>query len=212
MSSYFDAIKPGDEDSQLNNQLNSQLDSQLIVARGPPRSAPPSISTVLQLFSDLAAVRQNAFALNASEITWTADDYAFYWSFVNNIWVHNHTDNFIKKNIQKSYWYCRLWKNDADIKTEGKGKRAKRMRLTDSCPMKLAIIKQFDEASNLLKVFLKLHVNKKLNNSVEQRQHNHTLKFLDDVKINSAIRFVAEQEVVKEYTSAVVNKNMQNIK
>ena len=85
------------------------------------------------------------------------------------------------------------------------------MRLTDSCPMKLAIIKQFDEASNLLKVFLKLHVNKKLNNSVEQRQHNHTLEFLDDVKINSAIRFVAGQEMAKGYTPAVVNKNMHDV-
>ena len=86
------------------------------------------------------------------------------------------------------------------------------MRLIDSCPMKLIIIKQFDEASNLLKIFLKLHVNKKLNNSMKQRQHNHTLKFLDDVKINSAIRFVAEQKMAKKYTLAVVNKNMQGIK
>ena len=86
------------------------------------------------------------------------------------------------------------------------------MRLTDLCPMKLTIIKQFDKASNLLKIFLKMHVNKKLNNSMEQRQHNHTLEFLDDVKINSAIKFVAEQKVTKKYISIVVNKNMQDIK
>lgn len=78
MSSYFDSTKPEDDDSQLNSQLDShldsQLDSQLTVARGPPRSAPPSISTVLKLSADLPAVRQHAFALNAS-LVWTANDY-----------------------------------------------------------------------------------------------------------------------------------------
>lgn len=126
--------------------------------------------------------------------------------------MHNHTERLTKKNIQKSYYYCRLWRNDADIKTKGKGRRAKRMRLTDPCAMKLAIIKQFDEANNLMSVSLGLHVNKKLNDSVDQRQHNHSLEFLDDVKINSAIKLVTRQEVAKEYAAAVVNKNMQSIK
>ena len=212
MSSYFDATKSGDGDSQLTEQLDSQLDSQLTVAKGPPRSAPPPPSMVMQLPPDLAAMRQLVFALNASPIIWTADDYATYWPFVDNIWVHNHTERLTKKNTQKSYYYCRLWKNDADIKTEGKGRRAKRMRLTDPCVMKLAIIKQFDEASNLVSVSLGLHLNKKLDDSMDQRQHNHSLEFLDDVKINSAIMLVAGQEVAKGYAPAVVNKNMQGIK
>ena len=65
MFSYYDAIKPECDDSQLDSQLNSQLDSQLTVARGISSSAPPSISTVLKLPFDLPSVRQLAFALNA---------------------------------------------------------------------------------------------------------------------------------------------------
>ena len=65
MSSYLDATKPEYDDSQLSSQLDSQIDSQLTVARGPLRSAPPPISTVLNLSADLAAIRQHAFALNA---------------------------------------------------------------------------------------------------------------------------------------------------
>ena len=77
MSSYLDAIKPGCDDSQLNNQLDSQLDSQLTVARGPSRSAPPQNSTVLKLPPNLTSIRHQAFALNA-QIIWTAADYALY--------------------------------------------------------------------------------------------------------------------------------------
>ena len=124
--------------------------------------------------------------------------------------MHNHTERLTKKLSQKSYWYCRLWKDDADIKTKGKGRRAKRMRFTDPCPMKLAMIKQFDEANNLLSVILSLHLSKK--SDVDQSQHNHTLEFLDDVKINSAIKLAAGQEVARGYAPAVVNKNMQGIK
>ena len=86
------------------------------------------------------------------------------------------------------------------------------MRFTDPCPMKLTMIKQFDEANNLLRVTLSLHLSKKSDDAVDQRQHNHTLKYLDDVKINSAIKFAADQEVARGYAPAVVNKNMQGIK
>ena len=68
------------------------------------------------------------------------------------------------------------------------------MRLIDSCVMKLIIIKQFNETSNLMNVFLKLHINKKLNESMNQRQHNHSLKFFDDVKINSVIKLIAKKK------------------
>ena len=61
------------------------------------------------------------------------------------------------------------------------------MRLIDLCVMKLIIIKQFDETNNLINVFLKLHINKKLNKSMNQRQHNHSLKFFDDVKIRLSV-------------------------
>lgn len=95
MSSYFDAIKPeSDIDSQLTG-IDS-LDSQLTVAKGLQRSAPPEISTVLFLPPHLPRIRQLAFALN-EQLTWTADDYAAYWPFLDNIWMHNHTERVTKK-------------------------------------------------------------------------------------------------------------------
>lgn len=216
MSSYFDATKPGfddsQSDSQLNSQLDSQLDSQLIIVKGSVRFAPsPIFFIVLNNPSDLMPMRQHAFALHTS-ITWSAADYASYWPYVDNVWVHNHTERMTKKKTQKSYWYCRLWKNDADIKSEGHGRRAKRMRLTDPCPMKLALIKRFDEAiDDLISVELNCHVNKKFDSEI-QRQHNHTLEFLDNIKINSVIKFSAEKEIAKGYTPAAVNRNMQGVR
>ena len=65
---YFDVIKSENDDSQLNSQLNNQLNNQFIVVRGFFRSALFSLFTVMQLLFDLAAVRQLAFALNASSI------------------------------------------------------------------------------------------------------------------------------------------------
>ena len=65
MFSYLDATKPEYDDSQLFSQLDSQIDSQLTVARGFFRFASFSISIVLNLPADLAAIRQHAFALNA---------------------------------------------------------------------------------------------------------------------------------------------------
>ena len=206
MSSYFDTTKP---ESQLTEADDSQdVDSQLTVAKGPSRSAPPAISTVLSLPPGLFSLRQQAFHLNA-QLVWTAEEFDQYWPFVDNIWVHNHTEPMTKKKTRKFYWYCRLWKNDADKKTEGQGRRAKRMRITPPCPMKLAMIKHFDESDNLLTVTLNCHVSKK-NDAVNE--HNHTLEYLDTIKINSAIKLSAGQEVAKGYTPAVVNRNMQGVK
>ena len=65
---YFDVIKFENDDSQLNNQLNNQLNSQFIVVRNSFRFVLFSLFTVMQLFFDLTAVRQFAFALNSSSI------------------------------------------------------------------------------------------------------------------------------------------------
>ena len=132
---------------------------------------------------------------------------------MDNIWVHNHTERIIKKRTRKSYWFCRLWKQDADIKTEGSGRRAKQMRLTNACLMKLAMIKQFNETNEgLLTVTLIRHINKKLDESINQLQHNHILEVVDSIKINFAIRLTADKEVAKEYTSGAVNRNMQGVR
>ena len=44
--------------------------------------------------------------------------------------------------------------NDVEKKSEGHGIRAKRLRITSSCSKKLAMLKKFDDADNLLTVRL----------------------------------------------------------
>ena len=69
--------------------------------------------------------------------------------------------------------------------------------------MKLIIIKQFDDINNLLTINVKLYVDK---------FHNHTLKFLNNIKINFVVKFATENEMIKEYVFAIINKNMQEMK
>lgn len=81
------------------------------------------------------------------------------------------------------------------------------MRVTEPCDMKLAMIKQFDEAENLKTITLKCHEDKKL-----CRFHNHTLEFMDTIKLNSAVKLAAGQEIAKGYAPSVVNRNLQGVK
>lgn len=95
MSFYLNAA----DDSQLRD--NSQLtaldeDSQLTVAKGLKCSPPVSSSTLLAPPAGIALIRQQVFELHAS-MTWTTDEYALYWPFVDNIWAYNHTGFLTKK-------------------------------------------------------------------------------------------------------------------
>ena len=54
------------------------------VARGLASSAPLPLSTLLSLPLNLLLIRQQAFQLHA-ELIWTADEYAQFWPFVDNI-------------------------------------------------------------------------------------------------------------------------------
>lgn len=81
------------------------------------------------------------------------------------------------------------------------------MRVTALCQMKLVIMKQFDKSRNLLTVTLNCHTDKN-----QCRFHNHTLEYLDSIKINSAIKGTAGKEVAKGHASFAVNRNMQEVK
>lgn len=86
------------------------------------------------------------------------------------------------------------------------------MRFTEFCFMKLAMIKRFDETTDsLVSVKLSCHINKKLDSSINQRQHNHTLEFSDGIKINSVLKTTADQKIAKGYISTAMNRNMQKI-
>ena len=78
--------------------------------------------------------------------------------------------------------------------------------------MKMAMIKTFDEADELLTVTLNCHVTKKLDDSIDQRHHNHHLEFLNGIKTNSALKFTAGKEIAKGYAPAAVNRNMQEVR
>ena len=117
MSFYPNTTKP-DEDTINHQDVDSQgtdsqdvdsqdidtqsVDSQFTVAKGPVASPPISTSTLLQLPPDLSLIRQQLFRLD-TQVTWTADELAQYWPYVDNIWVHNCTRPMTKKKIQKSY-------------------------------------------------------------------------------------------------------------
>lgn len=166
----------------------------------------------MQLPPGLLLIRQQIFKLDAL-VTWTADEFAQYWPYVDNIWVHNCTRPTTKNETQKSYWWCQLWKDDAEKKTKSQGTWAKRMRISSPCSRKLLMIKQFNEDGNLFTVTLNSHLDKKSTMSDEDsHQHSHTLEYLDNIKVNSAFKLTAGREVAKGYAPAIVNRNMQGIK
>ena len=84
-------------DNQLDSQLNNQLNNQFIVVKNLFCFVSSTIFVVLKLFPNLKFNCQLAFVLNDAENTWTVDEYTAFWFFVNNIWMHNHTDHVIKK-------------------------------------------------------------------------------------------------------------------
>ena len=73
-------------------------------------------------------------------------------------------------------------------------------------------VKQFDETKNLMTMTFNCLINKKLDFEIDQRHHNHFLEFLNDIKINFALKFTAGEKMAKGYTSKTVNKNMQKMK
>ena len=86
------------------------------------------------------------------------------------------------------------------------------MRVTAPCSRKLIMTKQFDEDGNLCTVTLNGHIDKKSATSDENsHQHNHTLEYLDNIKVNSALKLTAGKKVAKSYTPAIVNQNMQRV-
>ena len=98
-------------------------------------------STLLCIPSDLVAVREKAFYLR-EPVVWSGQQFEDYWRFMDNFWVHNKTTFITTTGQQTSYYYCRLWKDPAE-KSEGQGHRTKKIKMVESCSMKLKMIKQF---------------------------------------------------------------------
>ena len=86
------------------------------------------------------------------------------------------------------------------------------MRRAEPCGMKLKMIKQFlsTDKDTLTSVSLSLHQEKKDENQCFQ--HNHTLEYMDHIKLNSHIRATAAAEIKHGYTASSVKKLLTSIK
>ena len=125
---------------------------------------------------------------------------------MDNFWVHNQTMSITKSGQQTSYYYCRLWRDPAE-KTKGHGHRTKKIRTVEACSMKLKMIKQFFD--ELVGVVLSRHQGRGKESCLE---HNHQFDYIDVIKINSAVKFTAANEVSKGYAPCDVNRNLQEVK
>ena len=72
----------------------------------------------------------------------------------------------------------------------------------------MVMAKEFNVEIKLQKVTILLHIDKKSPCS----SHNLIFNFSDSIKLNSAVRSAAGQEVAKSYTPAAVNRNLQGVK
>ena len=185
--------------------------------RSTPRSKPLNkkredelTSTIFNLPSDLPAIRSAVFSLHAGQrvVIWTAAEWKQIWPFVDNIWVRNMERKMTKKFTQVSYWYCRLYRGALD--TKGTGQRAKKMRTSPPCGMKLKMMKRFNpnDTNQLESVTLLLHTEEKDPWSI----HNHSLDFADTVKINSYIMDAAGQQVALGYEPAHIHRVLIGVK
>lgn len=194
----------------MDQNLNPQFlieDSKYEIAKGPSKDLPLLSSTVFDLPPMLHSIRNQVFLLN-TDITWTAKEFEDYWPYLDNVWVNNQTRPMTQKNVQRSYWYCRLWRNEKERKSEGAEVCAKRMRTTPSYEMKMVMAKEFDAEIKLQKVTISLHTDEKSPCS----SHNHTFDYSDSIKLKSAVWLAVGQELAKDYTLAAVNRNLQRVK
>ena len=73
-----------------------------------------------------------------------------------------------------------------------------------SCAMKLKMCKQWID-DQLHSVTLILHQDK-----ISCQEHNHTAEYVDVIKLNSAVKTIAGDEVFKGYASASVNRLLKD--
>lgn len=151
----------------------------------------------MALSPNIQTVRQAVFDMTEA-IRWTAEEFALLWPFVDNFWVCNKPNNFvIKSGTQLSYWWCRLYKGV--IESEAHGHRNKNLRTCEPCGIKLKMVKHYSpsDVSILMSIVLSLHEDK-----AHCKTHNHTLDFMDVIKINSFVMGIAEKQMAQEYEIA----------
>ena len=198
-SPYLDACKPEPDDD--DKQSTFSLDSEAIVAMGPAAAAPlKTLSTLIRMPPTLRAVREQIF--RAEDLTWTAQEFDTHWPFVDNFWVLNQTRPRTRTGTQALYWYCRIWKKPAE-QSRSHGHRNKRLRVAEPCSMRLKMLKQYED-DVLQMVSIKRHG--------ACLEHNHTLEYLDAIKINDGVKSAVGGEVSRGYRVADINRNLQGVR
>jgi hypothetical protein len=145
---------------------------------------------------DIAIWRRRLFEL-AEPLVLSAEEHIAYWPYISNTWTINSKGAMVpsKGTITNHYW-CRLWSKKTR-KSEGKGKRAKTIRVAVGCDMRL---------KDVLDVVSRQHT---LSHHGECTTHNHTLDFLDAVKKPAALKEIAGVEMAHGYPAAVITNTLR---
>ena len=193
--------------SQPSPDLTEDSQKEVEIPASSP--APSPSSTLLKIPPNVRIIRDQVFHIS-EPITWTAQEFHEYWRYMDNFWVVNSTRE-IKNGRQTVNYCCRLWREPA-IKTQGSGNRAKRICTVKACGMKLNMYKLFNEKNQLVLVQLVRNELKSCRKKEIYYTHNHTLEYLDIIKVNSKVKNTIGTEVAKGYWSSNINKNIQEVK
>ena len=188
------------DDSQMDTTMDSLGGDHLGGSAGP--STQPSSTVALApgdtVFSNppsLGLVRQRLFEIEDT-IELSAQDFARYWPFVDNVWIRNRAAASTKDANTSTEWYqCRLRKAaDRAPYTpkptpEGKIGRKKRVRDTVSCEMSIKVTRIEGGASSYRIV----------RGVAKDVKHSHDLDYVDASKRNAGIMDTARREGVKGY-------------
>ncbi|MCJ1345134.1 hypothetical protein MMC31_003339 [Peltigera leucophlebia] len=128
---------------------------------------------------------------------------------MDNFWILNSTRH-IKDGKQTLNYWCRLWKEPVE-KSQGFRQRSKRIRTVEACGMKLNMYKTWKE-DQLVCVTLSRNETKSRGKDFVYYEHNHTLEYLDTIKVNSKVKNTVATEVAKGYRPSDISKNIKGVK
>ena len=167
---------------------------------------PGSSSTLLTISPNIRAIQDQAFHIT-EEITWTAKQFDQYWGYMDSFWVLNSTRP-VKDGRQTLNYWCRLRREPAE-KSQGSRHRAKRIRTVEVCGMKLNMYKIWKD-NQLISVTLSCNETSRGRDVCYE--HNHTLEYLDTIKVNLKVKNTVAIEVAKGYRPSDINRNIKGIK
>jgi len=151
-----------------------------------PRTAhPPRVGWYRKLIFELT-----------EPVVLSAEEYMTYWPYISSAYTLNKRLPETAAGTTTSHYWCRLW-SPKTRKSEGKGKRAKTIRVGLGCSFKLKDIVDIATGSHTL------------SRHGACDSHCHTLDFLDSVKKPEALRRIAGAEVAHGYPVAVVTQTLR---